>query len=493
MVYDRHMIPYAVIMMKLVLKDGTPLETRVLESVGHGGVLFRVPAEWDAWMGQVEETGFHFLRYAERRYETVSVRAFTLLQAPEREEPGAADGHYYRLTTGDVTFRGALTRCLADYDRYIDCKLNLEEQELFTALTGEKVAEEYPESLGAWKQAEVEDAKAWWRVEEGPHPALRATFPDERGRLLEAFHWPYGYRLPEGLELAVVLDGPAMWGQYLDMDREDFLRRYWQENALSGHPLARARVTHLYIGSQFCPLAQPDDTTLAALLEKAAADGFVPVVAFSTMPEHLADRVRERLLLLARRCTERDERMELVLNDIGEAVLLKALVENGTIPADTFVLTAGILLNRRKKDPRMALCPHGKLDRGAAALSSLDAPFYARFLKNRYGFAGFSYESVACPEQYPAGHHCLHLPLYQTNTSDCCTLAAAVTRGERGMQEKMTACPGHCADHVFYYPGAFHMMGIGNSLFGFDGRGLVDTAWLYRQLQGGIHRLVVRL
>ena len=83
----------------------------------------------------------------------------------------------------------------------------------------------------------------------------------------------------------------------------------------------------------------------------------------------------------------------------------------------------GTLLNKRKKDPRLSYLK-GRLpdkDTGLLAENSLNADFYQKALEKNLGFVRYEWESCGYPQRFPEGKNSLHLPFYQTNTSQYCT------------------------------------------------------------------------
>ena len=61
--------------------------------------------------------------------------------------------------------------------------------------------------------------------------------------------------------------------------------------------------------------------------------------------------------------------------------------------------------------------------------NNLQAGFYRRFLKDTYGINRYEWESCGYPQVFPQGKNSLHLPYYQTNTSQYCPLYASCTEG----------------------------------------------------------------
>ena len=125
--------------------------------------------------------------------------------------------------------------------------------------------------------------------------------------------------------------------------------------------------------------------------------------------------------------------------------------------------------------------------------NSLNAEFYRTYLRDTFGIRRYEWESCGYRQQFPEEKNSIHVPFYQTNTSQYCTLYAACKNGERGKQELPESCPGYCREKVFLYPKHLKMVGRYNSLFALDGSsvsGMADTeGWKEKR----IDRIVVNL
>ena len=61
--------------------------------------------------------------------------------------------------------------------------------------------------------------------------------------------------------------------------------------------------------------------------------------------------------------------------------------------------------------------------------NSLNAGFYRDFLAEEFHIHRYEWESCGYPQELPPGKNSLHLPFYQTNTSQYCPLYALCTTG----------------------------------------------------------------
>ena len=127
------------------------------------------------------------------------------------------------------------------------------------------------------------------------------------------------------------------------------------------------------------------------------------------------------------------------------------------------------------------------------AENNLNCGFYQDYLKKTFDIQRFEFESCGYKVTIPDGHHSLHLPFFQTNTSQYCTLYAVCRYGDREKQKLPENCPKYCEQKVFLYPKHLKMVGRYNSLFGYDEKILWDEKQLQDYLEQGIDRIVVNV
>ena len=102
--------------------------------------------------------------------------------------------------------------------------------------------------------------------------------------------------------------------------------------------------------------------------------------------------------------------------------------------------------------------------------NSVHAAFYRKYLKAEFQIERYEWESCGNTGtgKFPEGKNSMHLPFYQTNTSQYCPLYAACTKGSRSAQMPVRECPRFCEKQAFLYPEHLRMMGRYNSLFGMN-------------------------
>lgn len=242
-------------------------------------------------------------------------------------------------------------------------------------------------------------------------------------------------------------------------------------------PAARIRISVLVIGNPFCSLLFPDLETLAALLTKMAREKVLPVIVLPPMAEGETAEITRRLEWLDAWCKEQDTVLDIECNDFGEAEIVR---EQGY---RRFCLAAGVLLARRRKDPRLFDLP-GMSVRHVASTSCDDPAFAQLFPKERE-----TVETCGYLPKISFRHATLYGPYFQQNTGRFCPMAAAVETGNRGRQKRKTSCPGYCEHSAFLYPDDFRMAGIGNSICGFD-TGIWDAGYLCSAALAGADRLI---
>ncbi len=396
------------------------------------------------------------------------------------------------VTVDQPDYVQAVQRLLGQYSRYIHLKLEEDESELAKRMTG------YPGELDQVKcgsleeQMQIWDGEVQWdRNAEGTQEyrseKLSECEPETGQKFADICKDGSGIKVWKGsdIELALELDRKALHTDYLRMSLGDFTAKYagnsigvCREILQSGHKLNR-----LYIGNQFCPLLFPDENLLFEMMEKAVAEQLEITLVFSYLREYQLDSVSHLLREIDRWCQVYNCQIEAVVNDWGMAEILKNQTEN-------LVPCLGTLLNKRKKDPRISY----KIgDKKLFEKNNLNADFYRDFLWDNYRINRLEWEACGYMQQFPTGKNSLHLPFYQTNTSQYCPLRAVCINGERGRQKLAQKCPEYCREYAFLYPEHLHMTGRYNSLFGMDMDVLKNEIFLESYINNGIDRLVIGL
>ena len=383
-------------------------------------------------------------------YQRILLRDATFLQ--EKEEDFDV---VYTFATEQEDYQNAVQRLALQYSQYIRWKMEDDDAALAEQMTG------YPAEQDAFHLESLEEQKKVWfsGITKETFVALQNSAAGSG----------------QPIELALELDRPEWYEEYLSMESA-----YFRKNQIPDPPLFHP--DRLYIGNAFCPHLAPKEEELFALMDKACRESFSITLTFPFLLEENLSETQQRLQRLAEWCERKNKTVELVVNDWGTAHLAAHF--------PVFSICLGILLNKRKKDPRMAY----KLgDRTLFEKNSVHAAFYRKYLKAEFQIERYEWESCGNTGtgKFPEGKNSMHLPFYQTNTSQYCPLYVACTKGSRSAQMPVRECPRFCEKQAFLYPEHLRMMGRYNSLFGVD----LDVWKRMREMLKlcGVDRVVVNL
>lgn len=375
----------------------------------------------------------------------------------------------YTVLVNSESYRQEVRKLQGQYSRYIRLKLEDDDEELARALT------EYPEKKPV----------NYYSLEE---------------------------RQNYSLETAIEIDRPELYKEYLQNDIKQLIEQCYEWKRITGNQLDsnkqndspdnKSNIGHglnlnrIYIGNQFCHLLFPDEKELFMMLEKAYKESLGITIAFSYIREFMLKPIEELINRLAQWCKEKDTCIEIVINDWAMAdIIAKQNAELAIKKSEAInemrqylIPCLGILLNKRKKDPRF---PYKKGDKSLYSQNNLNADFYRKYLQSEFGIQRYEWESCGYEQEFPQGKNSLHLPYYQTNTSQYCPLYAICTTGNRGIQHLVKECPHYCSIHRLSYPKHLNITGRFNSLFGIDKELLNHPEKIKAYANAGIDRLVI--
>lgn len=362
----------------------------------------------------------------------------------------------YAVAVQQEDYRHAVRTLLGQYDRYIRLKLEEDDSTLAEQMTGypakadEVFAESFQEQMAEWFGRGANEV---------PGEAGKYECADRMGQT--------GTRLERRWaqpELALELDHPRGYTQFMNQKRDDFLADYQARYPAFRDWMKGRKLNRIYIGNAFCHLLFPEKQRLFVLLEKANRESLQVTLTFSYVREYQLRETEQLLQDLQQWCGLQKIKLEIEINDWAMADMLK-----GALP--DLVPCYGRMLNKRKKDPRMT---YKKGNRALLQENSLNAEFYREYLNQKFGIQSFEWESCGYEQKFPepaakmkVENH-LHLPFYQTNTSQYCTLYAGSAYGDRSMQHLLTSCDKRCEWQAYLYPRHLDMVGRYNSLFGRD-------------------------
>ena len=375
----------------------------------------------------------------------------------------------YTVLVNSESYRQEVRKLQGQYSRYIRLKLEDDDEELARALT------EYPEKKPV----------NYYSLEE---------------------------RQNYSLETAIEIDRPELYREYLQNDIKQLIEQCYEWKRITGNQLDsnkqndspdnKSNIGHglnlnrIYIGNQFCHLLFPDEKELFMMLEKAYKESLGITIAFSYIREFMLKPIEELINRLAQWCKEKDTCIEIVINDWAMAdIIAKQNAELAIKKSEAInemrqylIPCLGILLNKRKKDPRF---PYKKGDKSLYSQNNLNADFYRKYLQSEFGIQRYEWESCGYEQEFPQGKNSLHLPYYQTNTSQYCPLYAICTTGNRGIQHLVKECSHYCSIYRLSYSKHLNITGRFNSLFGIDKELLNHQEKIKAYANAGIDRLVI--
>ena len=423
------MFPFALISGYITEDFGQRLEVRILE-LEEDRAVFRTANR----IGTVSRLEVYFYDDRAGQYDGIVLEhpAVTEILSKRTADPARQFYFEYEVQIAEESYKNAVQKLYVAYDHYIQKKLAGDDAALSEDYTG------YP--------AKLDDV-------------ITTDFGEQR----------------------------AAWFDDIDTEAAAvFYENYWKEHGLSRHPLAQYLPGRLYIGNQFCPHLLPDWEKLKELFDKAKREHLKITLVFSYLREERIVDTGKLLDQIAAWCDRAQTRIEIVAGDWG---MLSLICERGTWFEPVF----GVLLNKRRKDPRVRYKIGVSGVNEPPADNALNSSFYREYLKKTYGITRFEQESCGYCIQLPEGKNSIHFPFYQTNTSQYCPLYARCREGSRGRQRETEVCPRYCGDYVFSYPDHLHMVGRYNSLFSYDTQILTESTLLFSYIAHGADRIVLNL
>jgi hypothetical protein len=285
------------------------------------------------------------------------------------------------------------------------------------------------------------------------------------------------------IELAITLDNDILYKEYIDSNIKVLKNKYRKENFVDNHKLFKKDVNRLYIGNEFCHNLFPEVKLLMNMMEKAKQEELQITLCFTYMRDCYIEKTKDIIDKVYSWCNENNKSIEIIVNDFG---MLK-LLEDKT---DYLKLSLGVLLNKRKKDPRYIYKKGYMENKKLMAENSLNSSIFNGFLKE-CKIERYEYENCGYRISIAEGHNSMHVPFYVTNTSQYCPLYAMCVSFDRGNQKLVDGCEKYCMDYVFAYPKHLKMVGRYNSLFAFDDTLLKDPKELKYYISNGIDRIVL--
>lgn len=418
-----------------------------LTVVAENGFQFRVAQELEV----VKSFQVCFYDDMLAEYHEVLVREFRMKK--EQQEKFYST---YTVFTKQEDFKKEVQNLSVRYSHYIRLKLEKDDGELTKEMTG------YPAENDEIFAENIQQQKKEW---------FQHVPVEKLGRVLA-----------EASEFALELDRPELYGRFLKKDISAFMSDYWEENGFQ-ECLADIVPDRLYIGNQFCHLLFPEEKLLFQIMEKAVQERLRLTLVFTYIREEMLKTTENLLEKVDKWCKEQNTSVEVVVNDWAMPEILRNYQEY-------LKPCLGVLLNKRRKDPRMS---YKKGNHALYMKNNIQAEIYRFYLEKNCNIQRYEWESVGAVQVFTGKKNSLHIPFYQTNTSQYCPLYAVCIEGKRGKQKLVEKCPHFCENNTLLYPKHLNMVGRYNSLFGVDMKILKCPEKIKEYEVQGIDRLVLGL
>ena len=222
----------------------------------------------------------------------------------------------------------------------------------------------------------------------------------------------FNYSILNSVELAINIDNYELHNKYLNEDIEVFVDNYLKNNFIEKHKLMHKNISRIYIGNEFCHNLFPSLELLIEMIKKAKKENLEITICFTYIRECYIEKTRYIIEKIYDWCIENNKNIEIVINDWG---MIKLVQDK----SDYFILNLGVLLNKRKKDPRYVYKKGYKENNKLIGKNNLNSYIFNRFL-NENNIKRYEYENCGYDIEIAEGNHSLHIPFYVTNTSQYC-------------------------------------------------------------------------
>lgn len=254
------------------------LEVHIVE-LAYEGFSFRVPKKLE----RVEAITLHFLQFEQSSYHSVVLEEFKI----ELEE----QQFYviYTILTKQNDYVRYTQAAIKQYGQYISLKLSGDDGYLSEEMVG------YPAEEDASFYPTFEEQKKDWFGKSEVKSELEVDL----------------YKTDQVYELALGVDNPKRYEQYLSMDIQAFSQKVLEENYLDKHPMFHKQVKRLYIGNQFCHNLLPEPEQLIALMDKVRQEALGITLVFTYLRDEFVEDTTALLESIIRWCRKKSNQLKL--------------------------------------------------------------------------------------------------------------------------------------------------------------------------------------
>lgn len=444
-------------------------------------IKIRVPEKFSE---EIKTIKIIYYSQDERLYKYLELEKFSLCEPEEKEF-----WWEYDVIIEDDTYREMVFFVMKQYYEYIVMKSESYDNSFSKKLIGYPSEKDifFDEDFASWRNRQIQEI--------------------EKKNLV-------GKMFSLDIEVAISLENPESYEMFLnESESSDTESKNESDQKLIKQIMEKA--ARLYIGNQFCHNLFPEKEIMFQLMEKVSEKQKKITLVFTYLREELLKKTENLLEEIYQWSKNKDVPLEILINDFGMLSMVGG-------KEDYFSICYGTLLNKRRKDPRYQYKNSSEEEWKCLEENSLNVKEYRDFLIEQ-GITRLEYESSGYPLKLPdiicdeykthldafekknglevssqkKNMHgqgiSMHLPLYQTNTSQFCTLHAICKNQDRGKQEFIQNCPKYCGSYVCMYPQHLEMIGRYNSLFAMDRYLLEHPDILDNYKEAGMDRIVWNL
>ena len=303
---------------------------------------------------EIKQLKVVFYIFDENRYEEIIIEKYNLINNEKHE-------FYitYVFSIKDEIYLQNVRNAFNNYNRYIRLKAYSDDNDFSNEMVGYPSEKDYD-----FYEDYISQKQEW---------------------MANLNYDSFNYRVLNSVELAINVDNYDLYNKYLNEDIETFKRNYLKDNFIEKNKLMYKKISRIYVGNEFCHNLFPSKRMLIDIIKKANNEGLEVTICFTYVRECYIDKTKAIINEIYNWCNENNKKIEIVINDWG---MLK-VVEN---KQDYLTLCLGVLLNKRKKDPRYIYKNGYDENEALIGDNSVNSKIFSEFLKDN-NINRFEYES----------------------------------------------------------------------------------------------------
>lgn len=437
------MIPFG-LFQAFILTESEQLEVRALE-LSPTSFTVRLVFEHQRLIPDIKGIQVRFYSLLNHRDSFFNLADYSMVhRSNEADASIYTVEHYaesYEVFTQDSRFSECVKALTSEYLTYVKSKTSLFPEEISHIRYPEYPSDQEEVMCSTW-----EEQKRYWGDAYLDHTC---KVPDS---------------VESNLTLGIQIRYATEIEVFLRTTPDEYLRSKFADYGMPDNPLADAKPGCISFGDACCPLLFPDSRYYAQMIQHCQAHNQKLLFQLAPVSESLLDTMCERIRILDQMLVDKECTADIEVGDIGMLRFCESLKGFGRV-------SKGILLCKKKKDTRLKYVSGGSepMNEGSneamneGSSESKDEVGIPPINEGRYDYP--KDKDLALLDE--TEDH-VYLPYYQTNTGTFCTLRALTDSGDRSKQTRILTCNQKCGKQRILYPKHLNMVGIGNSLYGFQ-------------------------